>query len=73
MRPASSQGLAPQNAEARLSRSQANQPHPPLLNFNLRAVNALQSAEANPRRRRGREPITVPSASGATPPESRLF
>lgn len=32
-----------------------------------------QFAEANPRRRRGREPITVPSASGATPPESRLF
>lgn len=34
---------------------------------------AAQSAEANPRRRRGREPITVPSASEATPPESGLL
>lgn len=34
---------------------------------------AAQSAEANPRRRRRREPITVPSASGTTPPESGLL
>lgn len=34
---------------------------------------AAQSAEANRRGRRSRELITVPSASGATPPESGLL
>lgn len=70
-RPASSHRLEPQN-------SRVTRPRPPATPATFefqppRCKLTAQFAEANPRRRRGREPITGPSASGATPPESRLF
>lgn len=73
-RPASSHRLEPQNSRVTRPRPPATPATPATFEFQPpRCKLTAQFAEANPRRRRGREPITGPSASGATPPESRLF